>query len=83
MEGERRRYKVKTPTAKPRRSYRFSTMSLYYDGTHYFPGDIELHGRADRSLTPWRLKVLYYQGQWHQDTRYITESFKDFLLSHA
>ena len=54
-------------------------MSLYYDGIYYFPSDIkESDKREDR---PFEIQVVYYRGKWYQDTSYITNDFKEFLLN--
>jgi len=66
---------------KPRKSYKFDVMSLYYDGVYYFPEDIE-ENNNDKFEQPYKIQVVYYQGKWYQDTHYITEEFKDFIVKH-
>ena len=65
---------------KPKKSYRFGDLSLYYDNKHYFPNDIKKSNRNHCNL-PYEIQVVYKQGKLYQDTHYITETFKDFLLS--
>lgn len=71
--------KAKVYKNKPRKSNKFGTMSLYYNGIYYFPSDIkESDKREDR---PFEIQVVYYKGKWYQDTSYITNEFRDFLLN--
>lgn len=65
----------------PRKSNRFESLSLYYKGIYYFPKDIK--GSTKRKGKPFEIQAIYYQGKWYQDTFYITEDFKDFLLRHV
>lgn len=71
----------KTPTVrnnKPRKSYKFGDLSLYYDGRYYFVGDIKDSDRHPEG--PYEIQVVYFQGKWYQDGTYITKEFKQFLL---
>ena len=71
----------KKAKSKPVKSNRFGTISLLWEGNHYFPEDIkESHTKIDK---PFEIQVVSYSGKWRQDTHYITEEFKDFLLSHV
>ena len=64
---------------KPIKSNKFDTMSLYYDGVYYFPSDIkESDKREGKNL---EIQVVYYQGKWYQDTFYITNKFRDYLIN--
>ena len=63
----------------PKKSNKFGAISLYYDGVYYFPSDIkESDKREDR---PFEIQVVYYRGKWYQDTSYITNEFREFLLN--
>jgi len=64
---------------KPKKSYKFGALSLYYDGKYYFPNDIK-ESKNNHCNRPYEIQVIYYQGKWYQDTFYITKEFKDFLL---
>ena len=64
---------------KPKKSNKFGSISLYYDGIYYFPSDIKKSDKRDGK--PFEIQVVYYGGKWYQDTRYITEDFKEFLLN--
>lgn len=71
--------KPKVYKNKPRQSNKFGAMSLYYDGVYYFPSDIkESDKREDK---PFEIQGVYYSGKWYQDTFYITNDFKEFLLN--
>lgn len=72
--------KPKVYKNKPRKSNKFGTMSLYYDGRYYFPNEIK-ESKQNHCNRPYETQVVYYQGKWYQDTTYITSEFKDFLLS--
>lgn len=63
----------------PKKSNRFGTISLYYDGVYYFPSDIKESDKLDGR--PFEIQTVYYKGKWYQDTCYITNDFKDFLLN--
>jgi hypothetical protein len=63
----------------PRKSNKFGALSLYYDGVYYFPSDIKESDK--REGKPFEIQVVYYQGKWYQDTMYITNEFKEFLLN--
>lgn len=64
---------------KPKKSNKFGSVSLYYDGVYYFPSDIkESDKREDK---PFEIQGVYYRGKWYQDTFYITKDFKVFLLN--
>ena len=71
--------KPKVYKNKPRKSYKFDIMSLYYDGIYYFPKDIK--ESKVRNNKPFEIQVVYYRGKWYQDTHYITEEFKNFLFN--
>jgi hypothetical protein len=47
---------------------------------YYFPGDIIENNRLGGEK-PFAIQGVYYRGKWYQDTFYITEEFKDFLLT--
>ena len=64
---------------KPKKSNKFGTMSLYYDGVYYFPYDIKESDK--REGKPFEIQGVYFRGKWYQDTFYITKDFKDFLLN--
>lgn len=66
---------------KPRKTNKFGTLSLYYDGKYYFPEDIQESSKHEDK--PFKTQVVYYQGKWLQDTTYITKEFKEFLLKHS
>ena len=63
----------------PRKSKKFGTLSLYYDGVYYFPSDIKPSDK--REGNPFEIQVVYYDGKWYQDTFFITKDFKEFLLN--
>jgi hypothetical protein len=64
---------------KPKKSNKFGAMSLYYDGVNYFPSDIkESDKRVDK---PYEIQGVYYRGKWYQDTFYITNEFREFLVN--
>ena len=66
---------------KPRKSNRFGSKSLYYDGKYYFFEDIkESNNRQDK---PFEIQVVYYSYKWMQDTFYIDKEFRDFLLQFS
>lgn len=70
---------------KPRKSNKFETKSLYYDGRYYFFENIK---ETDNKLRieqgkPFEIQVVYYSYKWMQDTCYIDEEFKDFLLQFS
>lgn len=62
---------------KPRKSYKFGDLSLYYDGVYYFPNDIKESNV--REGKPFEIQGVFYSGKWYQDTFYITNDFKEFL----
>jgi len=66
---------------KPVKSYKFDTVSLYYNGMYYFLNDIK-ESKENHCNKPFEIQVVYYRGKWYQDTHYITEEFKNFLLEH-
>jgi hypothetical protein len=73
---------------RPILSYKFGSLSLYYDGMYYFPSDIkeneEWHRKAEEGhRKPYKIQVVYYQGKWYQDTCYITKEFVEFLLFYT
>lgn len=70
----------KTYKNKPRKSYKFGSLSLYYDGKYYFPEDIQENDNKSFEQ-PFKIQVVFYQGKWLQDTFYITKEFKEFLES--
>ena len=71
--------KPKVYKNKPRKSNKFRTMSLYYDGIYYFPSDIKNSDK--REGKPFEIQGVYYRGKWYQDTFYITNEFKELLLN--
>jgi hypothetical protein len=74
--------KPKVYKNKPRKSYKFGTMSLYYDGVYYFPSDIKEAERPEnKENKPFEIQGVYYSGKWYQDTFFITNEFKEFILN--
>ena len=66
---------------KPRKSNKFLSKSLYYDGRYYFFEDIkESNNRQDK---PFEIQAVYYSYKWMQDTFYIDKEFRDFLLQFS
>lgn len=65
--------------SKPRKSNKFGTISLYYDGVYYFPSEIKESDK--REGRPFEIQGVYYDGKWRQDTMYITNDFKDLILN--
>lgn len=63
---------------KPIKSYKFGSLSLYYDGVHYFPTDIKPNNNP-KNEKPFEIQGVFYRGKWKQDTFYITKEFKEFL----
>jgi len=64
---------------KPKKSNKFGSMSLYYNGIYYFPLDIK---ESDiREGKPYEIQGVYYRGKWYQDTFYITNEFREFLVN--
>jgi hypothetical protein len=72
---------VKVTKNKPKKSNKFGALSLYYDGIHYFPNDIKINDSKNFDK-PYKIEAVYYSGKWYQDTFYITEEFKNFLIKH-
>ncbi len=64
---------------KPKKTYKFGDLSLYYDGKYFFPNDIKESNQ--REGKPFEIQVVYFQKKWYQDTFYITAEFKDFILN--
>lgn len=64
---------------KPKKSNKFGTISLYFDGVYYFPSDIKESNK--RENRPFEIQGVYYRGKWYQDTFYITNDFKELLLN--
>lgn len=66
----------------PKRSNKFPSKSLYYDGKYYFFEQIITTENQTRikNNTPFEIQAVYYSSKWYQDTFYITEDFKNFLL---
>lgn len=64
---------------KPKKSNKFDTISLYYDGIYYFPSDIKESEK--REGKPFEIQGVYYRGKWYQDTFYITNEFRAFLIN--
>ena len=71
--------KPKVYKNKPRKSNKFGAMSLYYDGVYYFPADIKESDKRENK--PFEIQGVYYRGKWYQDTFYITNEFREFLLN--
>jgi len=71
--------KPKVYKNKPRKSNKFGAISLYYDGVYYFPSDIKESDKRENK--PFEIQGVYYRGKWYQDTFYITNEFKEFLLN--
>jgi hypothetical protein len=65
---------------KPRKSNKFDELSLYYEGVYYFTKEIRKSNTREKK--PFEIQGVYYQGKWYQDTFYITEQFKNFLLNN-
>ena len=65
---------------KPKKTDKFGAISLYYDGVYYFPSDIKESNKRDGK--PYEIQGVFYEGKWRQDTFYITNDFREFLLSH-
>ena len=65
---------------KPTKSNQFDTESLYYKGVHYFMKDLHPNDNPNNK-NPYKIQIVFYRGKWYQDTSYITEDFKNFLLS--
>lgn len=64
----------------PRKSNKFDSPSLYYDGVYYFLEDLMPSDRAEGKQ--YSIQGVYYRGKWRQDTFYITEELKDLLIKH-
>ena len=71
--------RLRTKLGQPRKSNKFGAMSLYYDGVYYFPSDIKESDKRENK--PFEIQGVYYRGKWYQDTFYITNEFKEFLLN--
>ena len=71
--------KPKVYKNKPRKSNKFGEISLYYDGVYYFPSDIK-EATTDQNHK-FEIQGVYYRHKWYQDTFYITNDFKEFLLN--
>jgi hypothetical protein len=67
---------------EPQKNYKFKKLSLYYDGVYYFPDYIK-KSEPNFLNRPFEVQVVYFQGKWFQDTMYISETFKDFLLKYV
>ena len=65
----------------PRKSNKFPSESLYYNGRYYFYKDIKLTDNEYRIKEGniFEIQVVYYSYKWYQDTSYINREFKDFL----
>lgn len=70
---------IKISKNKPRKSYQFGSLSLYYDGIHYFPEDLKPSDK--REGKPFEIQGVYYSYKWYQDTFYITEELKNILTN--
>ena len=70
---------------KPRKSNKFPSKSLYYDGRYYFFEDIKETDNKFRieQGKPFEIQVVYYSYKWMQDTFYIDKEFRDFLLQFS
>jgi len=64
----------------PRKSYKFGDLSLYYDGKYYFPDCIRKLETPRNIEKPYSISVVFKSGKWLEDTFFITEDFKNFLL---
>ena len=71
---------TKVKKNKPKKSNKFGSISLYYDGVYYFPSDIKESYKRDGKT--FEIQGVYYRGKWYQDTFYITNDFKEFLLNY-
>jgi len=76
---------AKVIISKPRKSDRFGSKSLYYDGKYYFFEDIKQTENKFRieQGKPFEIQVVYYSYKWYQDTFYIDKEFRDFLLQFS
>tara|TARA_R110000772_G_scaffold109083_1_gene212284 strand:+ start:1271 stop:1501 length:231 start_codon:yes stop_codon:yes gene_type:complete len=63
---------------KPTKSNRFGAISMYWQGVHYFPGDIKESNK--RNGRPFEIQGVYFRGKLYQDTFYITKEVKDLLI---
>ena len=66
--------------AKPIKSNRFGTVSLYFNKIHYFPHSIK--DSTNRENKPFEIQVIYDDGKLRQDTFYINSEFRNFLLNN-
>lgn len=74
---------IKVIRNPPVKSYKFDTVSLYYDGKYYFMGDLKKHNSDNHFKDKdFKIEVVYYQGKWYQDTFYITTEFANFLKKY-
>ena len=69
----------------PKKSNKFESKSLYYQGKYYFFEKIattENEFRIEQGK-PFEIEVVYYSYKWIQDTFYIDKEFRDFLLQFS
>lgn len=69
----------------PRKSNKFGSKSLYYQGRYYFFEGIkptENKFRIEQGKD-FEIQIVYYSYKWFQDTCFIDKEFKDFLLQFA
>lgn len=76
---------VKTIINPPRKSLKFGSKSLYYQGRYYFFEDIKPTENEFRIKEgkEFEIQVVYYSYKWYQDTFYIDREFRDFLLQFS
>lgn len=82
-------------TNPPRKSNKFPSPSLYYEGRYYFMEDLAPSQEKGKSVKyrcnltlntvndqPYQIEVVYYSRdyqKWIQDTHYLTEELKQLL----
>ena len=69
---------LKERETKPRKSYKFGDLSVFYNGVHYFPNDIK--PSTVRDGKPFEIQGVFHDGKWRQDTFYITQELRDLLI---
>jgi len=61
----------------PKKSNKFGTMSLYYDGVYYFPSDIKESDKRDGK--PFEIQGVYYKGNGIKILFILQKTLKSFF----
>ena len=72
---------VVTKVSKAKKSNKFGSLSIYYDGVYYFPADLKLSNAEPNK--PFEIQGVFYRGKWIQDVFYISEELKEIIVTAA